>query len=55
MSLQAKYVEMPRLVAEGRVQYMEDRVHGLAEAGRALVDMVTGRNRGKSVVVVAEE
>ncbi|KAI0918222.1 hypothetical protein AcV7_007024 [Taiwanofungus camphoratus] len=55
MSLRAKYAEMPRLITEGRVQYMEDRVHGLAEAGRALVDMVTGRNRGKSVVVVAEE
>ncbi|KAI0918241.1 hypothetical protein AcV7_007041 [Taiwanofungus camphoratus] len=60
MSLQAKYeaqfhAEMPRLVAGGKVQYMEDRVQGLQEAGRALVDVLTGRNRGKSVVVVAEE
>ncbi|KAI0918225.1 hypothetical protein AcV7_007027 [Taiwanofungus camphoratus] len=60
MSLQAKYeaqfhAEMPRLVAEGKVQYMEDRVQGLQEAGCALVDVLMGRNRGKSVVVVVEE
>ena len=59
-SLRAKYeaefrATFPRRVAEGEIRYREERVHGLANAGRAIVDVQRGRNFGKSVVIVADE
>ncbi|PIL28118.1 hypothetical protein GSI_09769 [Ganoderma sinense ZZ0214-1] len=45
---------MPGRVASGAVRYKEHVVHGLENAGQAILDVQEGRNFGKSVVVVAE-
>lgn len=42
-------------VARGEIKYLEDRKLGLEHAGEAIVDVQTGRNKGKSVIVVAQE
>ncbi|KAI8989082.1 NAD-P-binding protein [Trametes punicea] len=59
-TLQPKYeaeflATVPRRVASGEIEYREDRVRGLENAGRAIVDVQSGRNKGKSVVAVADE
>ncbi|THH20465.1 hypothetical protein EW146_g910 [Bondarzewia mesenterica] len=48
-------VEAPRWVREGKVKFREDVVRGLEQAGQALLDVQKGRNKGKKVVLVAEE
>ncbi|KAI9065188.1 NAD-P-binding protein [Trametes sanguinea] len=60
LSLQDKYAAeflatVPARVARGEIRYKEDRVRGLENAGRAIVDVQRGRNTGKSVVIVADE
>ena len=47
--------EIPKLVREGKMKYQEDRSYGLEKVGEALLEVHTGANRGKKVVVVAEE
>jgi len=49
------YKEMPARVARGEIKYSEDVTRGLENVGKAIVDVQTGRNKGKSVVLVAEE
>ncbi|KAF9806658.1 hypothetical protein IEO21_08613 [Rhodonia placenta] len=42
-------------VACGEIKYKEDAKHGLEAVGEAIVDVQIGKNKGKSVIVVAEE
>ncbi|VDB88826.1 unnamed protein product [Peniophora sp. CBMAI 1063] len=59
-SLRPRYVkqffdEVPKLVREGKIKYQEDRSYGLDKVGEALLQVHTGVNHGKKVVVVAED
>ncbi|PIL25993.1 hypothetical protein GSI_11747 [Ganoderma sinense ZZ0214-1] len=59
-SLMPKYREeflrtFPIRVASGEIKYKEHVVHGLENAGQALLDVMKGGNFGKSVVIVADE
>ncbi|PCH38847.1 NAD(P)-binding protein [Wolfiporia cocos MD-104 SS10] len=49
------YETFPKLVKEGKIKYKEDVTQGLERAGHAIVDVITGRNKGKSVILVGEE
>ncbi|KAF7791938.1 hypothetical protein EIP86_002964 [Pleurotus ostreatoroseus] len=49
------YEEVPRWIADGTIKYTEDITKGLQYAGHAILDVQTGKNKGKSVVLVAEE
>jgi NADPH-dependent curcumin reductase CurA len=51
----AFYQEMPRLVAEGKIKYQEDRSVGLEKVGEAFIEVQKGKNQGKKVVIVADE
>ncbi|TBU55126.1 NAD(P)-binding protein [Dichomitus squalens] len=59
-SLMPKYQEefdrtFPARVASGEIKYKEHIVRGLENAGQGLVDVLTGKNFGKTVLVVADE
>jgi len=43
------------LVANGKIKYLEARAHGLEKAGGAFLELLTGGNQGKAIIVVAEE
>lgn len=47
--------EIPKLLANGELQYTEHFTYGLENAPKALLDVQVGNNLGKSVIVVAEE
>lgn len=49
------YREVPRWISEGKIKYTEDITKGLQYAGHAILDVQTGKNKGKSIVLVAEE
>ncbi|KZP17720.1 NAD-P-binding protein [Athelia psychrophila] len=49
------YKEVPAKIASGEIKYKEDRTLGLEKVGEAILDVQTGKNKGKSVIVVAEE
>ena len=49
------YATVPARVASGELKYKEYRVQGLECAGQAILDVQTGVNFGKCVVIVAEE
>ena len=49
------YETIPARVASGEIKYNEYRVSGLEGAGQGILDVLTGRNFGKCVIVVAEE
>jgi len=49
------YAEIPARVARGEIKYIEDVTEGLEHSCEALLDVVTGRNKGKSVILVARE
>ncbi|PCH38864.1 NAD(P)-binding protein, partial [Wolfiporia cocos MD-104 SS10] len=52
----AHFYEMfPRLVKEGKIKYTEDATRGLERAGHTIVDVQTGWNTGKSVMIVSEK
>ncbi|KAL7128009.1 hypothetical protein ABFS83_14G287500 [Erythranthe nasuta] len=52
--LYPKYLEMVMpLIKQGKISYVEDVAEGLESAPAALVGLFSGRNVGKSVVVVA--
>ena len=59
-SLVSKYQEefdrtFPARVASGEIKYKEHVVRGLENAGQAILDVQSGKNTGKMVVVVADE
>ncbi|KAL1696907.1 hypothetical protein GGG16DRAFT_42590 [Schizophyllum commune] len=47
--------EIPPQLASGELQHMEDLTYGLDKVGDAILAVQKGENRGKAVVVVAEE
>ena len=49
------YETVPKVIADGKIKYTEDITNGLQYAGHALYDVQVGRNKGKSVIVVAQE
>ena len=49
------YKEFPAAIASGTLKYSEDRTLGLEGVGEAIVAVQKGTNKGKKVIVVAEE
>lgn len=49
------FEEMPKLVREGKIKYQEDRSYGLEKVGEALLQVYSGANHGKKVVIVADD
>ncbi|OCH96220.1 NAD-P-binding protein [Obba rivulosa] len=49
------YQELPRRVAAGEIKYQEDITHGLEKVGEAILDVMTGKNKGKKVILVADD
>lgn len=49
------YNTVPKLLADGTIKYTEEITKGLEYAGHAILDVQTGKNKGKSVILVAEE
>ncbi|KZT03633.1 NAD(P)-binding protein [Laetiporus sulphureus 93-53] len=49
------YKEIPPKVASGEFKHKEDISKGLGSAGQAILDVLTGKNKGKKVILVAEE
>ena len=49
------YREVPKKIASGEIQYLEDAKQGLEHAGHAIRDVWQGKSRGKSVVTVGDE
>ncbi|KAJ7093537.1 alcohol dehydrogenase [Mycena epipterygia] len=49
------YATIPRALAAGEIQYREEVTEGLDTVGNAILRVQEGKNRGKAVVVVAEE
>ncbi|CCM07036.1 uncharacterized protein FIBRA_09355 [Fibroporia radiculosa] len=49
------YKTIPGMIARGEIKYKEDVKRGLEIVGQAIVDVQTGRNKGKSVILVADE
>lgn len=49
------YKEVPAKIACGEFKLNEDRVYGLERVGEAILDVQTGKNTGKSVIIVANE
>lgn len=52
-----KYLEefwkvVPDAIASGELKSLEHVVHGLKETGKGFVDMMTGANIGKTVIVI---
>ncbi|XP_023546481.1 2-alkenal reductase (NADP(+)-dependent)-like [Cucurbita pepo subsp. pepo] len=56
LHLYPKYLDfvLP-LIREGKIVYLEDLAYGLESGPSALVGILTGRNKGKQVVVIAKE
>ncbi|PCH38839.1 NAD(P)-binding protein [Wolfiporia cocos MD-104 SS10] len=55
-SHQSHFYEMfLKLVKEGKHKYKEDVTKGLERAGHTIIDVITGRNKGKSMILVGEE
>ena len=53
--VQAFYSEIPARIASGELKYTEDLTEGLENGGQAILDVQSGKNKGKSVVRVARE
>ena len=59
-SLVSKYQEefdrtFPARVASGEIKYKEHIVRGLENAGEGILDVQSGKNFGKCVIVVADD
>lgn len=52
---EAFYREVPGKIAKGEIKYIEDVKQGLRYAGEAIHEVQAGKNKGKSVVQVANE
>jgi len=48
-------VEVPTLVLDGKIKPSEQRYLGLNKAEQALIDVHTGDNFGKAVVIVSDD
>lgn len=51
----AFYAEMVPLVKEGKMKHREDVTRGLENGCQALVDVLSGKNHGKKVILVADD
>ena len=49
------YREVPKLVISNKLKYTEHITKGIENTGQAILDILTGGNTGKSIVLVAEE
>ena len=49
------YEVVPNMVASGQLQCFDHLCHGLEDAGRGFVDMMTGKNVGKTTIIVSDE
>ncbi|KAF4562600.1 hypothetical protein EYR36_003994 [Pleurotus pulmonarius] len=49
------YDTVPAMIAKGDIVFLEDKKYGLDQVGEAILDVQSGKNHGKSVIVVAEE
>ncbi|KAI0088197.1 hypothetical protein BDY19DRAFT_949522 [Irpex rosettiformis] len=49
------YTEVPKLIKNGTIKYKEDVTNGLEYAGHVMEAVQRGTNKGKAVVVVADE
>ena len=49
------YADMPKWIAEGDIKVKEDIADGLEAGANLFVDMLNGRNFGKSIIRVAKE
>jgi NADPH-dependent curcumin reductase CurA len=49
------YTEAPVLIADGTIKYEEERSMGLHTVGHAIRAVLSGENKGKSVVIITEE
>ncbi|KAF9464075.1 hypothetical protein BDZ94DRAFT_535170 [Collybia nuda] len=49
------YDEMPRLIKAGKYEFLEDIRHGLEHVGDAIIAVQKGDNKGKSVIVLADQ
>jgi len=52
---EAFYKEVPAKLAKGELKFKEDCTEGLEHAGQGILDVQTGKNNGKKVIIVAEE
>jgi NADPH-dependent curcumin reductase CurA len=48
------YETVPKAVAEGKFKYAEHIYHGLDKAGQAILDVQTGKNDAKALILVAD-
>ena len=48
------YQVVPKAVRDGKIRHREHVYRGLEHTGQALVDVLTGKNNGKSVIVLAD-
>ena len=49
------YATIPEKIARGELKYKEYVLRGLDKAGQGILDVVTGKNFGKCIIVVADE
>jgi len=49
------YNEVPQMVKEGKIKFTEDVSRGLESTGEAILEVQQGRNKGKKVILLAEE
>jgi NADPH-dependent curcumin reductase CurA len=49
------YTSVPKMVAEGKLKHKEEIHKGLEKVGHLILEQQTGKNFGKSVLIVAEE
>ncbi|KAL0960208.1 hypothetical protein HGRIS_011841 [Hohenbuehelia grisea] len=47
------YKTVPAMIARGEIKFLEDKKQGLDKAGEAIYEVQSGKNHGKSVIVVA--
>lgn len=48
-------MEIPPKVVSGEIKYLEYTKRGLEATGQMLLDVLTGKNTGKAIIVVADE
>lgn len=53
--LQEFYENVPSLIATGNLKYKEEITRGLEKVGDVILNVQKGMNKGKAVVLVAED